>query len=184
MAVDCKCPRCNHKAPLVDYLAGAADGELAAVILQLPRLVQTHYLRYFSLFRPASGRAIQTQKAIRLSQELADLVKLSHVSQQGKVDRPCPPSIWAQAMERMIEQIHTLTLPMKSHGYLKTIAWTIADKADAQTETKQTQQQTKRPIKKENYPADPLQKIKDEWDKKHGADATSVISTDFVKGME
>lgn len=134
MGLDGKCPRCNHRAPLVDYLAGAADGELVAAVLQLPPAVQGHYLRYFSLFRPASGRAIQTQKAIRLTQELADLVKLGYVSQQGKVDRPCHPIIWAQAMERMIEQIHSLTLPMKSHGYLKSIAWGLADKADAANE--------------------------------------------------
>lgn len=76
-------------------------------------------------------------KAERIITEFIDLVGKGYVSEKGKVDRPCPPYIWATAMEQMLEKASALTLPMKSHGYLRTIAYQLADKADAQVEKKQ-----------------------------------------------
>ncbi|WP_310598823.1 hypothetical protein [Desulfobulbus sp.] len=65
---------------------------------------------------------------------MVELVAKGYVAQQGKIDRPCPPSLWAMGMERMMEQAATLTLPMKNHNYLRTIVYQLADQADARQE--------------------------------------------------
>ena len=82
---------------------------------------------------------MQSAKAERLTLELAEETNRGHVSQKGKVDRPCPPHIWSRAMEQMLERAGGLTLPVKTHGYLKTIAWDLANKEDSAKETNNSQ---------------------------------------------
>lgn len=136
MAVDGKCPRCGFKAPIVCFYQEAKDSRVVAAFAKLPAQVQANYFPYLSLFRPKSGCAVQSAKAERLTMELAKDVNRGYVHQKGQVDRPCPPHIWSMAMEHMIERAGGLTLPLKTHGYLKTVAWDLADKEDRQQETK------------------------------------------------
>ena len=58
---------------------------------------------------------------------------------QGKVARPCPAHIWAQALEQMVERRDALQLPIKNHNYLKQIAYTLADQTDAHHEKQRNQ---------------------------------------------
>lgn len=141
MPRDGKCPRCLYKASLISFIEAAGDGKLIPVFQKLPAGVQAYYLAYMSLFRPKSGSAIQLDKVARLTAELADLIALTYVHVQGRVDRPCTPKTWAMAMEQMIEQAPGLTLPMKNHNYLKSIVWDLADKADRQAEKASHSQQ-------------------------------------------
>lgn len=134
MATDGKCPRCAFKAPIVSFYQEAKDGRVILAFAKLPAGVQSNYFQYLSLFRPGSGCAMQSAKAERLTLELAEETNRGHVSQKGKVDRPCPPHIWSRAMEQMLERAGGLTLPVKTHGYLKTIAWDLANKEDAANE--------------------------------------------------
>lgn len=146
MPIDGKCQRCAFKAPLISFVSAAEDGQFVQLVIQLPPEVQKHYLKYLAMFRPASGCAMQTAKAERLTREIVDLIKAGHVQEKGKVDRPCSPGIWAAAMERMQEQAATLNLPMKSHGYLKTIAWQLADQADSKAEKSARAIRVTRPV--------------------------------------
>ncbi len=131
MGRDAKCPRCDFKAPTVAFLKAADDGAMVVAVLKLPASVQGCFLAYFSLFRPSSGCAVSLKKATRLTLELADLVNRGFVKRKASIDRSCPPRLWAIAMEQMIERAATLTLPLKTHGYLKTIAYDLASKEDS-----------------------------------------------------
>ncbi len=140
MPVDGKCPRCAYKAPVSCFGDAAEGGAMMQAFAELAYEVQKPFFKYLSLFRPASGCAIQPTKAERLTRELATLVAKGWVSEQGKADRPCPPALWVMGMERMQELAGTLDLPMKNHNYLRSIVYTLANQADAGRERNQHQQ--------------------------------------------
>lgn len=140
MPTDGKCIICGYRAPLSSFISAAGNGELLPEYIKLPQVVQQPFYRYLALFRPKSGCACSDSKIIRLTREMVALVQTGYVAQQGKVDRPCPPALWAMGMERMLEQAATLTLPMKNHNYLRSIVWQLADQVDAGRERSQHQQ--------------------------------------------
>lgn len=137
MPTDGKCVICGYRAPVSSFLGAAGNGELVPEFIKLPHVVQHPFYRYLALFRPKSGCACSDSKIIRLTREMVALVSSGYVSQQGKADRPCPPTLWAMGMERMMEQAAMLTLPMKNHNYLRSIVWQLADQADAGRERTQ-----------------------------------------------
>lgn len=128
------CQTCGSVAPIEWFLSEADNRQICAILAELPKDVQAVVFHYLSLFRPVAGRALQTRKATRLMFEVRQLVTVGHVQIDKRVARPCPPRIWAQAMEQMIERRDRLTIPMPNHNYLKTIAWDLADQADSQAE--------------------------------------------------
>lgn len=142
MPTDGKCVICGYRAPLSSFISAAGNGELLPEYIKLPQVVQHPFYRYLALFRPKSGCACSDSKIIRLTREMVALVQTGYVAQQGKVDRPCPPALWAQGMERMMEQAATLSLPMKNHNYLRSIVWQLADQADARQEHAQRTAET------------------------------------------
>lgn len=134
MGTDGKCPRCAYKAPILCFYQEAKDGRILEAYAKLPVQVQGNYFAYLSLFRPASGTAMQSSKAARLTSELVNEVAKGHISVKGLVARPASSHIWAQAMEKMMEQAGGLTLPITTHGYLKTIVYDLANKDNAEQE--------------------------------------------------
>lgn len=186
-----KCPRCLYKTSLISFIEAAGDGKLIPVFQKLPAGVQACYLSYMSLFRPKSGSAIQLDKVVRLTLDLVELVALPYVHVQGSVDRPCTAKTWAMAMEQMIEQAPGLTLPMKNHNYLKSIAWDVADKADRTAEkTYESKAQHRRQqpdLSAADPRLDPMEKARREWDEKHGAPSATINLNGLskvIKGME
>lgn len=136
MPIDGKCVRCGYKAPLLSFIDAAEYGQFLALYSKMSASVQKQYLKYLSLFQPTSGCKMQHSKVERITSEFLALVAKGYVSEKGKADRACPPHLWGLAMERMQEQSATLRLPMKTHGYLCTIAYTLADDADSKGERK------------------------------------------------
>ncbi len=59
----------------------------------------------------------------------------TNISWEKQVARPNSAHAWGLAMERMIEK-PPKGLPLKSHGYLRAIAYDIADEMDKQREVK------------------------------------------------
>lgn len=141
MPTDGKCVRCGYRAPVSSFIEAAGDGEIVAEYIKLPQVVQQPFYKYLSLFRPASGCACQQSKTIRLTREMVALVSKGYVSEKGKADRPCPPSLWAKGMERMMELAGTLDLPMKNHNYLRSIVYKLSNQADAHREQHQRHQE-------------------------------------------
>jgi hypothetical protein len=132
------CPECGAVASLALFAREETARQTLAEAAKLPAAVLPHYLDYLSLYRP-QGRAMSAKRALGITRELSALVNSGYVRYKGKPDRPCPPSIWGQAMERMheLKNMGRLTLPMtdKDHSYLRSIAHDIADKTDRAAET-------------------------------------------------
>lgn len=110
-----------------------------AIIAALPQPVAGACLHYLALFRPESGRALTPAKAQRLLAELQELTERRIVAVAGRVARPCPPNLWAAAMEQMVDRRVQLRVPLANHNYLRQIAWGLADAADAAAETKRNE---------------------------------------------
>jgi len=134
------CPSCGATAS-----ANAWENDIEAraalqAILGLPPAVAKAALGYFSLFRPEQ-RALSWKKVRKITQELVTLLAPGHVQVQGKPSRPCPPQLWAAAMEQMVERAATLQRPLKNHNYLRQIVWQLADQADARQEQQHRKQE-------------------------------------------
>ena len=133
------CQTCGTSAPIEWFLSETEHRQICAVLVKLPKEIQAVIFHYLALFKPTTGRAIQAKKASRLMAEINEMVTAGHIQVDRKVARPCPPRLWAQAMEQMIERRDRLSLPMPNHNYLKSIAWDLADQADAQAERTRSQ---------------------------------------------
>jgi hypothetical protein len=127
------CPSCGAVAGADAWENDAAAREMLKAACELPSGLQPVLLGYLSLFRPGKS-ALSWKKALRVTRDLAALVAAGHVQVQGKVSRPCPVRIWATAIEQMVERRGSLQLPLPNHNYLRQIAWSLADAADARNE--------------------------------------------------
>lgn len=127
------CPACGAIASAEIWLNDALCRDAFAAVAGLPAPLPKTVLGYLGLFRP-SQTGLTWKKSLRLATEISALTACGYVSVQGRVDRPCPPRVWAQAMEQMVERRQALSLPLKNHNYLRQVAWQIADQEDAQNE--------------------------------------------------
>jgi hypothetical protein len=129
------CPACAAINSAEAMTNDEAARKTLSVICQMQPPLPVIVLPYLSLFRPEKS-ALAWGKALRLAQELAELVGKGYVQVDKKPARKCPARLWAQAMEEMIERRQRLSRPLKNHNYLRDVAYTMADKEDAETEKK------------------------------------------------
>lgn len=141
------CQTCGAVAPLEWFLNEPIRRQFEAVLVALPKPVEEQAFFYLSLFRPATGRSLTPKKALRVLAEVRDLAAKGYVSVRGRVDRSCSPQIWATAMETMVNQRHSLSLPMPNHVYLAKVAYDLADAADRnqESEARNMEQDGRRP---------------------------------------
>ena len=165
------CQTCGALAPLEWFIQEPVRRQFEKILIGLPPQVQGQAFFYLSLFRPqGTGRSLTTKKALRLLTELRDLVRVGYVSKPGNIDRRCPPSIWASAMETMTNQRHNLTLPMPNHNYLCKVAYDQAYQADRSQEAgvRMAEINHRRPVDHSEPMSvatiDPLAKLKENWD--------------------
>lgn len=130
------CPACGAIASAESWINDANCRETLAIISRLPAPLPKTTLAYLSLFR-AGKRALTWKKALRLAGEVEALTSKGFISVRGRIDRNCPPRIWAAAMEQMVEQRGSLTLPLGSHRYMIKVAYDMAQKIDHTEETAQ-----------------------------------------------
>jgi hypothetical protein len=129
------CPSCGLTASAEAWINDAAARDLLLAVATLPAPLPKATLPYLGLFRPEK-QALRWDKAGKIVSELAKSVLTGFVQVQGKVARPCPPRIWAQAMEQMIERRDAIRRPLPNHNYLRQVAWQLADEADALGESR------------------------------------------------
>jgi len=196
------CPGCGAVASAESWLNDATCREALAAISKLPAPLPKVTLGYLSLFRPGK-QSLTWKKALRLITEIEALTGKGYVHINGRVDRNCNPGIWAQAMEQMVEHRLALSLPMPNHNYLAKVAYDLADSADYQGEKKKHVAAVahQMPVMREKncqpdndlskdddlINRDPLEKIRREWDAKHGAPSAEPdfsLLSGVVKGME
>lgn len=128
------CPSCGLTASAEAWINDASARDMLLAVATLPHPLPKATLPYLGLFRPEK-RALSWGKAGNIVAELTKLTSNGHVQAKGKVARPCPPRIWAEAMEKMLEQRDSIQRPLPNHNYLKEVAWPLANEADAKAES-------------------------------------------------
>ena len=132
------CPSCGAIHSAEGWQNDADARQCMQTISTLPGGVSDRCLNYLALFRPASGRGLRWKTANKLLAELAGMAKTGHIQSGHSPARPAPPKIWAAALTKITEN-PPRSLPLKSHGYLKTIVYDLADAQDRETEKKKNQ---------------------------------------------
>lgn len=127
------CPSCGAVHSAEAWHNDPVARQCLKLVSEMPHAVGSRCFAYLALFRPA-GRSLQWKKVLRLLDELKELATMSHVQWEKQVARPNSAHAWGMAMERVIEN-PPKRLPLKSHGYLRAIAYEIADEMDRAAET-------------------------------------------------
>lgn len=130
------CPSCGATHSAEAWENDLVARKTLAAQATLPREVSAVLLPYLALFRP-DKRALSWSRTLKVMAELAALVAPGWVQVQGKPARECPPRVWAQGMEQMVERSATLQRPLKNHNYLRLVVWQLADQVDAGRERHQ-----------------------------------------------
>lgn len=128
------CRACGATASAEMWAEDAATREALALILGLPAPVRDQALAYLGLFRPPA-RALQWTRVCTLVRELRDLVTAREITWKHQPARPSTPELWAQGMRQMVETKRGQDR-FESHGYLRSIVYDLADKADAKREAR------------------------------------------------
>jgi len=126
------CQACGAEMSL--EVCGADENwrKFAAAFAKLPCGLQSPALQYIALFRPQKRR-LTAARALRIINELNELVAGEYLRTGDGPVRRCPPEVWAAAMMSMAEKDPPLKRPMKNHNYLKKVAWDLAGKGGAET---------------------------------------------------
>lgn len=135
------CPECGCIGSVQAFLAEDVAKRLIAAVVELPAVVQRPLLSYIGLFKP-SKNALALNKALRLVQEVADLVAEGTVSRDDRngIRHNAAPDVWAKAIETMLHQRAELKLPLQSHGYLRAVTFGLADSSEAKAEAAREEQ--------------------------------------------
>lgn len=132
------CPECGAVASATAWANDAAVRQVIKTALEMPWAVSSRALPYIALFRPSGNRGLSWDKALRLMTELAALAVETHVQWDGKPARPVSAEIWGQALESITAR-PPKKLPLKSHGYLTSIAYDLANESDRRNEVARNQ---------------------------------------------
>lgn len=120
------CPCCGATNSLEALLTDAAARQAIAAALALPGLGD-RLVRYLGLFRP-QGRGLTWDRVARLLEELNTALAAGQIERHGQV-WPAPLDYWKLALDQILDARPTLTLPLKSHGYLYEILVGLSRKA-------------------------------------------------------
>jgi hypothetical protein len=116
------CPGCGTIASAEVWENDAHSRQIPPVLLKLPKAVQPYALGYLALFRKP-GKVLPWRRALKLANELVDLVSSGRVSWERNEERPAPPELWAQALDAVLtREPRGLT----NHNYLRHTAWSMA----------------------------------------------------------
>lgn len=132
------CPSCGAVASAEAWSADAHMRQTLAVLASTAAPVAERALAYIALFRPRGGRGLSWSRAERLAGELRDLTASGYVQWKSLPARPCPPRIWAEAIDT-VRNRPALRLPLENHNYLRRIAYDLADRQDRAAETARNQ---------------------------------------------
>ncbi len=124
------CPGCGAIASLEAWENDAAMRQFFSVLTALPPRIQQIAPRYLGLFRKGE-RGLAWKRALRLIQELQELVALGTVHWEGGETRPTSAELWASVMEEMI---YRGLKELDGHNYLIKTVWSEAKGRAAKAE--------------------------------------------------
>lgn len=128
------CPCCGAQHSLEALLTDAAARQAVVAALALPGLGD-RLARYLGLFRP-TGRGLTWDRVARLLEELNAALAAGQIERHGQV-WPAPLDYWQLALDQILDSRPSLTLPLKSHGYLYEILVGLSRKAADQRAARQ-----------------------------------------------
>ena len=131
------CPACNEPLSLAALIEHDAAREAIGMALRMPAPLGKYLLLYLGFFKPAKS-ALSLDKVAKIFAELLPMIREGKVTKNGTI-YAAPQEYWAQAIETMMANRASLTLPLKSHGYLISIIAGSAEKVEAKAE-KQAEQ--------------------------------------------
>lgn len=126
------CPSCGALHSAEAWTADGQARQCLKIVAELPESVSRRVLAYLALFRP-TARGLKWSKALRLLAELQQLVREPHIGWEQKPARANDPAAWVQALDQVVEN-PPKRLPLKTHGYLRAIAYERADELDRAAE--------------------------------------------------
>jgi hypothetical protein len=126
------CPACGATASLDVLLGNEGAREAVMAALAMPAPIGKLLVQYLGLFRPAS-RNLSFDRVATLLNELLPLIAEARIERNGRL-WSAPQDYWRMALEEMLAKRDSLTLPLKSHGYLLTIIAGYSSKAEAAQE--------------------------------------------------
>jgi len=97
---------------------------------------------------------LQWRKILKLLTELQALVSTPEIKWDNGQARKNSARIWGIALDRIIEN-PPKRLPLKSHGYLTSIAYEIANDLDRQSEVHRNQAERRGTIHREHTETEP-----------------------------
>lgn len=122
-----QCPCCGEQFPFEAGFADADGKRLAALLAGVEPKLGRAVLNYLRLFSPAR-RGLRMTKAIRLVEELLDLVNAGQVQRDARTNdsKLAAPRLWVAGIEQMIAGRERLQLPLENHNYLRAVVYGIA----------------------------------------------------------
>ncbi len=155
------CPSCGERSHISAFFVEDDGKRLAACLAEMEPALGRAVIGYLGLFKPVKTQ-LRLARAAKIAQEVAELVAQGSVckDERNGVRRKATPAMWAAAIETMLVQRNSLVLPLDGHGYLRSVVFTVSDKADAQAErdTEKNKQQG-RHVKVEKHASEtPMQR--------------------------
>lgn len=137
------CPACGALFDLEQALDSVDGKRFVDLLTSMPPALIRPLYNYLKLFKPAK-QVLSWARALKLLQELAPMIKAAQIKRNG-VMYVIPQAHWEQVLTELVRnRPATLTLPLKSHGYLLSILAGQADKQAAIQEAKFEQQRQNR----------------------------------------
>lgn len=128
------CPACGAVFSLDALLGHQGAREAVMAAMEMPAPLGWHLIRYFALFRPEE-RQLSMDRLANLLNELLPMIKDAKIERNKRI-WSAPLDYWRMALEEMISKRDSLTLPLKSHGYLLAIIEGYSSKAEAKQEAR------------------------------------------------
>ncbi len=129
------CPGCGEQSHITSFFVEDDGKRMAACVAKMEPALGRAVIGYLSLFKPVKT-ALRLARGAKIADEIAALVADGTVckDERNGVRRAASPALWAAGIEMMLVQRGTLTLPLENHNYLRSVVFSLADKADAAVE--------------------------------------------------
>lgn len=135
------CPCCGAQVSAEAWQNDATVRQFIGALERLPDRVRDRALPYLGLFRRAGGRdagasacwskGLAWPRALRILSDLGDMVGSGSVHWEGGEERPCPPHLWAAALDVVLDR---RPKALENNNYLRRVAWELAEKGASQAE--------------------------------------------------
>ena len=131
------CPHCGGCIDLELAFQDLDGRRFVELLMQLPPNVMRPLYNYLKLFKPPR-QALRWSRILSITEEVFPLIKSAQLKRRG-ITYSVPSSEWVAVLTYLVETPpSTLSLPLKTNGYLLSI---LADRAEKQLVTAEAKQE-------------------------------------------